>query len=245
VTNACPRVVLRLTTFLFLVAASASADADEPAPAPPPPASDVERRLAESERAIIELRAALAEAERRRALDEERRQNELRALRIDDELRHKYELSVRSRNAGIRLSGFVHMDTVAYNHASKDEVDVNGDPQNETRFLLRRSRIRVDADYKWLFGAFEIDANTNRGSRSGRRASRSVSAIEIRNPIYRISRSTSAWCARRSASRSSRATKSVSSLSARRWPGPSSPASTTSASAPTAAGASSATPSLG
>jgi hypothetical protein len=128
-----------------------------------PPRDSVEKRLADAERSISELRSALEESERRRALDEERRQSELKALRAEEDLRRKYELSVRSKYAGVKLSGFVHMDTVAYNHASKDDVDGNGEPLNETRFLLRRARIRLDADYRWLFGSFEIDANTNKG----------------------------------------------------------------------------------
>jgi hypothetical protein len=111
--------------------------------------ADIEQRLAESERAIAELRAALEAAEKRRAAEEQERAQETR-------------IAVRSRNGGLLLSGFVHLD-VAYSRTSRDDVDANGEPLNETRFNLRRSRIRIDADYKWLFGSFELDANTNRG----------------------------------------------------------------------------------
>lgn len=58
------------------------------------------------------------------------------------------------------VSGYVHMDWVAFRQSSQDEVSQDGTPLNENRFLLRRARLRAERDYGLFHGAFEIDANT-------------------------------------------------------------------------------------
>jgi hypothetical protein len=119
-----------------------------------------EKRFAEQARAIAELRASQQASEERRAAD----LAQVRA--VEDELRSAtaHRPLVQTRNFGLTLSGFVQADGVFYNQASVDELDPStGEPLNETRFLLRRARPRVDADYKFIFGAFEIDANPVRG----------------------------------------------------------------------------------
>lgn len=64
----------------------------------------------------------------------------------------------------LRLGGFVQADAVLYHQASEDQLnDATGQPLNETRFLIRRARVRVEADYRYLGGAFELDGNTVQG----------------------------------------------------------------------------------
>ncbi len=64
----------------------------------------------------------------------------------------------------VTLFGFVQADGVAYSAASVDEVNPStGAPLNETRFLIRRARLRADADYGILAGSLEFDGNTVNG----------------------------------------------------------------------------------
>jgi len=75
------------------------------------------------------------------------------------------KLAARERDAArpVVVSGYVHMDWVAFRQSSQDEVSQDGDPLNEERFVLRRARIRVERDEGLFHGAFEIDGNTIAG----------------------------------------------------------------------------------
>lgn len=62
------------------------------------------------------------------------------------------------------LSGYVHIDWVAFRDASQNEVNpANGEPLNEDRFVVRRARLRLESDQGLVHGAFDLDANTIRG----------------------------------------------------------------------------------
>lgn len=64
----------------------------------------------------------------------------------------------------LRFSGFVQADAVLYHAASEDQLDQGtGLPLNETRFLIRRARLRAEATYRFLGAAFELDGNTVAG----------------------------------------------------------------------------------
>ncbi len=66
---------------------------------------------------------------------------------------------------GLSLGGFAQVDAVAWRQSSQDEVNPStGDPLNQTRFLLRRARLRAEINYRIIAGAIEIDANTVNGS---------------------------------------------------------------------------------
>ena len=67
-------------------------------------------------------------------------------------------------SAGPRVvvSGYVHADWTVFRQTSQDEVNPDGQPLNEDRFVLRRARLRVAADHGLTCGAIEIDANTVR-----------------------------------------------------------------------------------
>ncbi len=60
------------------------------------------------------------------------------------------------------ISGYVHGDWTVFRQTSQDEVNPDGQPLNEDRFVLRRARLRATADRGLTHGAVEIDANTVR-----------------------------------------------------------------------------------
>lgn len=64
----------------------------------------------------------------------------------------------------VRVRGFVHADAALYRQESEDQLnEATGQPLNETRFVIRRARLRIEADYRYLGGAFELDGNTVQG----------------------------------------------------------------------------------
>ncbi|MFO0644564.1 MAG: hypothetical protein U0183_35420 [Polyangiaceae bacterium] len=64
----------------------------------------------------------------------------------------------------LALSGYVHVDAVAFRQSSESQLDPStGAPLNESRFLLRRARLRAESDQGYLHGALELDANTIAG----------------------------------------------------------------------------------
>ena len=75
-----------------------------------------------------------------------------------------------SAASAVTLFGFVQADGVVYSSASVDEVNPStGAPLNETRFLIRRARLRVDADYGYFAGVAR--ARRQHRQRARRRAS--------------------------------------------------------------------------
>jgi hypothetical protein len=146
---------------VVLVASTARAQQgnDAPPAAPPPPApSATDATLAAR---VDDLARQLGDAQSR--LDHQAA--ELRALRatVDGEAAGEHA-AFRVGRFGVKLFGFVQADAVAYSQASVDEVNPStGAPLNETRFLIRRARLRADADYRWVAGAIEFDGNTING----------------------------------------------------------------------------------
>jgi hypothetical protein len=61
------------------------------------------------------------------------------------------------------VGGFVHADWVVFRQSSQDEVNTDGEPLNENRFMLRRGRMRISSDRGLTFAAAEIEANTVAG----------------------------------------------------------------------------------
>jgi hypothetical protein len=60
------------------------------------------------------------------------------------------------------ITGFVHADWTVFRQSSQDEVNPDGEPLNEDRFVLRRARLRATADRGLMYGAIELEANTVR-----------------------------------------------------------------------------------
>jgi hypothetical protein len=133
---------LRCIVGLALLYSAAAARADEP----PDPARPDLAKIVEQ----LKLRLDAQDAE-------------LATLRRDVDAQARGVI----RAGGLRLSfgGFVQADGVLYDQASQDEVNPStGDPLNNTRFLIRRARLRVQADYRYLSAVLEFDGNTMTGS---------------------------------------------------------------------------------
>jgi hypothetical protein len=153
----------------------ATAFAEDPVPTSPPvpaPATEVER-------AVERLSAQMSATEKRLAAEEARTAALERALADERSARVRAEEAARAATENARaqtgpfrlgglavsLSGFVQADGVLYNQASADQLNPStGDLLNESRFLLRRGRVRVEADYGIASGLLELDGNTIRGA---------------------------------------------------------------------------------
>ncbi len=66
------------------------------------------------------------------------------------------------------FSGFIQADGQLYDRSSQDEVDPStGTALNQTRFFIRRGRVRLDLDHARMAGSLEIDASTTNGPSAG------------------------------------------------------------------------------
>ncbi len=102
-------------------------------------------------------------------LDEERRARE-EAVRAAEEVATHAAGAVsnaplvRAGRFNLTLSGFMQADATAWSQLSQDQLDpATGNPLNQTRFNIRRARIRAEVDWRWIGGAVEFDGNTNNG----------------------------------------------------------------------------------
>ena len=158
--------------FAALLLWPAATFAQDP-PSPPTPAPT------EVERAVERLTAQMKAAEARLAAEESRTAALTRALEQEREARIRAEEAARAATENARaqgslfklggfalsLSGFVQADGVLYSQASSDQLNPStGDLLNESRFLLRRGRVRIEADYGIASGLLELDGNTIRGA---------------------------------------------------------------------------------
>jgi hypothetical protein len=66
-----------------------------------------------------------------------------------------------------RVGGFIQADAILSNQSSVDQIDNSGTPLNQTRFLIRRARVRLDVEHRFVWGSVELDANTVDGIRGG------------------------------------------------------------------------------
>lgn len=93
------------------------------------------------------------------------------------------------RPLGVSISGYVQAQFEATS-ASEDQLQQDGTPLNEDRFLVRRARLRVDRVWKYADAAIEIDGNTTRTPTVGfRRAEVSLFVPSSRAgepPIVRV-----------------------------------------------------------
>ena len=77
--------------------------------------------------------------------------------------------SAASDQAGLQLrlpvtvTGYIQADWLAFRQSSQNEVNPDGTPINQDRFLVPRARLRATADRGYTYGALEIDANTVNG----------------------------------------------------------------------------------
>lgn len=75
---------------------------------------------------------------------------------------------------GHQVTGFIQ-GQMQFNQISEDQLQASGAPLNKDQFVLRASRVRLDAGYTYAGYSFELDGNTVRGPRVGiRRAEGSL-----------------------------------------------------------------------
>lgn len=80
---------------------------------------------------------------------------------------------------GLRLSGYLQTQ-YSYNQLSENQLQQGGTPLNRDGFAVRRGRLRIAGDWKFVAFAFEVDGSTTRGPFIGVRQAH-VSAV-WRNP---------------------------------------------------------------
>jgi hypothetical protein len=114
-----------------------------------PPPSSVDQQLADLRQQILRMQ---------RQLDETRAVAERAAA-------GSYEgIGFHISGLSVRFSGFVQADAVVYRQDSVDELSpATGQPLNQTRFLIRRARLHVEADYRFVGALVEFDGNTING----------------------------------------------------------------------------------
>jgi len=141
-------VLASITGFALVTTTARADDAPSAVPAPPAPAAapsptelEVERlreAVATQQRALAELEARVPKA--------------------------APPSSKRVTSPDLTLSGYVHIDWIAFRESSQNEVNpASGEPLNENRLLVRRARLRLESDQGLVHGAFDLDANTIRG----------------------------------------------------------------------------------
>ena len=70
----------------------------------------------------------------------------------------------RAGRFNLTLTGFLQVDATAWSQLSQDQLDPStGNPLNQTRFIIRRARLRAEVDWRVIGGAVEFDGNTNNG----------------------------------------------------------------------------------
>ena len=140
--------------------------------------AELEARLeAVSERLeALEARAAEAE-EARRAAEEARAEAEAK-VRSESDARDELESpptkrerhsliaigfnrSMGVKSWGLRLSGYTQVQ-YQWSQLSEDEV-LQGVPLNRNRFMIRRGRLQLNGDWKWVASELQVDGSTTRG----------------------------------------------------------------------------------
>lgn len=74
------------------------------------------------------------------------------------------QTSASAGQVALRFSGYVQADAVVHRQSSEDEVSPSGEPLNRDRFVIPRSRFRVDAERAWVSAVFEVDGATQSGA---------------------------------------------------------------------------------
>ena len=85
----------------------------------------------------------------------------------------------RSWPRGLVVSGYVQAQYQG-SQASQDQLDANGTPLNQNRFLVRRARLRLDRGWDYAFATVEVDGNNVNGIAFGLR--RAEASLLLRAP---------------------------------------------------------------
>lgn len=63
---------------------------------------------------------------------------------------------------GLRLGGYVQVQYL-HNQLSEDQLQQGGTPLNRDGLAVRRGRLRIGGDWRWVAFGFELDGSTTRG----------------------------------------------------------------------------------
>jgi hypothetical protein len=82
---------------------------------------------------------------------------------------------------GFVIGGYVQGQ---YQHSqlSQDQLDANGTPLNQNRFLVRRARLRVDRGWDFASATVEVDGNNNNGIAFGLRRAEGSLLLRAADP---------------------------------------------------------------
>jgi hypothetical protein len=169
-------------------ASTAPAAFGSPAPASTVDVEQLRKELRDQAAAHAEEMKRQADAMKRleEALSNERTAREAdraRTAQENEATRQALEKqsAVKARNFGVSITGFLQADAVAWRQSSSDEINPStGAPLNETRFLIRRARVRTEIDYSIIGGAIEFDGNTVNGATA--RIIGAEASLKWRNP---------------------------------------------------------------
>lgn len=144
-------------------ASPATVPQDTPSTAVPP---DGETARSAAEARLESLEKALAAEQARRDTEVAALRQELERLRAAAQ-----DTPAASPQApladlvNLKFSGFLQADAVLLRGSSEDELNPStGEPLNQTRFLVRRARVRADLVMPWISGGIELDGNTVKGA---------------------------------------------------------------------------------
>ena len=84
---------------------------------------------------------------------------------------------------GVRISGYVQTQ-YQWSQLSEDQLQQGGTPLNQNRFLIRRGRVRLSGDWRFVAFDLELDGSTTRGPFVGIRQA-NVSVL-WRNPDAKL-----------------------------------------------------------
>lgn len=141
--------------------ASPAAGTQESPSTAAPPAADTGKSAADVR--LESLEKALAAEKSSRDTEVAALRQELERLRTEPRVKST-PTEARAGPVSFKISGFLQSDGVLMRQSSEDELNPStGEPLNQTRFLVRRARVRAELTAPWISGALELDGNTVKG----------------------------------------------------------------------------------
>lgn len=152
------------------------APAPTPEPAPAPAQADPEIVALRERLAAVQARLQLVEDERRaekaakaESSDKQSPRSSAPFVRVGDVGRAEiapihvgFGPGAGVTQWGVRLSGYIQSQ-YQWSQLSEDQIQQGGATLNQNRFMVRRGRLRVSGDWKWVAFDLELDGSTTRG----------------------------------------------------------------------------------
>ena len=135
------------------------------------------------------LEARVAELERKLLDEQQQRTAQLGVLEKGVEALKNLPAVLTARGVRLTLGGFVQADGQWRQSSVEQLDDATRAPLNETRFLVRRARLRPQVETDYVSGALEADFNTVAGSQVrlvGAEVSAHTSTADGRAPLLQV-----------------------------------------------------------